>query len=264
MEVRPWMNNLTVEGLDKRLKEYDIVIDRTIFELAETLAPKNPYHNFGHELQVANTVIDLWEIQNKNKTKKDLQGLKLLVIAALFHDAWYTMEEKYTQDLEKRACQLINNIWWRKIFKKLRISPKDVNNLILSTKLTSHGTVKDELSKILQDADFGCFWYGPEYLLYSGMNLIDEGEISLKHFIEDERYFLEDILQKKLFVSKTWKELFQNPFETIGILYYRWQDVINEAYDLRKEKLTYSKFVEKLHAFIKAKWRKVRPLPKVP
>jgi len=258
------MDNLTVDHIDQRLKEYKITIDRTVFELAKELAPQDPYHNFGHELQVANTVIDLWEIQNKNKTKKDLQGLKLLVIAAIFHDAWYRMDEKKTKLWELKTCDILQEFLKDQTLQELGIKRKQLNSLILNTKLESHKTTVDELSQILQDADFGCFWYGPEYLLYTVMNLIDEGEITLDHFIDNERNFLIKFLNRKVFVSKAGQAFFDNPFASIKTIESRWQDVINEAYRLREEKLTYSEFVEKLHAFIKSKWRKVRSPLEVP
>jgi len=50
------------------------------------------------------------------------------------------------------------------------------------------------------------------------MNLIDEGEITLENFIKDERVFLEEILQRKVFVSKAGQAFFDNPFASIGTI----------------------------------------------
>ena len=80
---------------------------------------------------------------------KDKKTLNLLVLAALFHDSWYT--KQYKLDLEKLACNLCDTYIPNNVFKQLNIKREDLNNLILMTKISNHNINNQEFIKILYE-----------------------------------------------------------------------------------------------------------------
>ncbi len=228
------------------IKENSDITDDIIL-VAKNLSVNNWYHNFWHEIWVAETVIKLCKGENIDK-----KTLNLLVLAALFHDSWYT--KQYEIDLEKLACNLCDTYIPNNIFKQLNITREDLNNLILMTKISNRNESNQEFIKILQDADLWWLWYGPYYILYSCMWMIDEWIISLDNFVEDEKKFIKDnSINWQLFLSKSWNELLNNPMESLNIIEGRPKSVIEKAYQLRNDDITFEEFKKEINTILSNK-----------
>jgi len=225
------------------IKENSDITDDIIL-IAKNLSTNNRYHNFWHEIWVAETVIKLCKKENV-----DRRTLNLLVLSALFHDWWYTLQNEI--DLEKLACNLCDTYIPNNIFENLNITRDELNNLIKMTKLSNRNTNNDEFVKILQDSDLWCLWYWPYYILYSCMWMIDEWIISLDNFVEDEKKFIKNnIIDWKLFMSKVWNETLKDPLESLEIIKWRPKAVIEKAYKLRNEDITFDEFKDKIDSII--------------
>ncbi len=96
------------------IKENSDITDDIII-IAKNLSVNNQYHNFWHEIWVAEIVIRLCKEENI-----DRRTLNLLVLAALFHDWWYITQSEI--DLEKLACDLCDTYIPNNVFEKLNIT----------------------------------------------------------------------------------------------------------------------------------------------
>lgn len=216
-----------------------------IILIAKNLSVNNWYHNFWHELWVAENVIYLW-----NNAWLDRKAINLLTLSALFHDAWYNTKYKNI-DQEQLACNLVKQYIPDEIFKQLNINKSDVDNLIMMTKITNRKMENNEIIKILQDSDLWNLWHWPYYLLYSCMWMVDEWIISLKDFVVDEKKFiLCNMINWNLYLSDVGKNSFENPITTLNVIEQRWYSVIQQAYLLRKQDISFEKFKDMLDNFI--------------
>ena len=225
------------------IKENSDITDDIIL-IAKNLSVNNWYHNFWHEIWVAETVIKLCKEENIDK-----KTLNLLVLAALFHDSWYT--KQYEIDLEKLACNLCNTYIPNNVFKQLNVTREDLNNLILMTKISNRSINNQEFIKILQDSDLWWLWYGPYYILYSCMWMIDEWIISLDNFIEDEKKFIKNNrINWQFFLSKAWNDKLKDPMESINIIEWRPKSAIKTAYQLRNKDITFDEFKKEIDTIL--------------
>ncbi|HPC34628.1 MAG TPA: HD domain-containing protein [Candidatus Absconditabacterales bacterium] len=227
----------------KYIKENSDITD-DILLIAKNLSTNSGYHNFGHAIGVAETVIKLCEVE-----KMDRQTLNLLVLAALFHDSGYIENKKI--DLEKLACNLSDNYIPDKIFEKLNIKRQDFNELIMQTKLSNRNLNNEEFVKILQDADLGCLGRGPYYILYACMGLVDEG-VSLENFVKNQKKFvLNTMIDGKFYISNAGILRLKNPIESLSIIEGWPNSIIEKAYNLRKEDITFEEFKKEIDDLMK-------------
>lgn len=227
------------------IKEHSDITDDIIL-IAKNLSENNPYHNFWHEIGVAETVVKLCEEWNI-----DRKTLNLLVLAALFHDAWYT--KKYEIDLEKLACNLSDVYIPDVVFEKLNLHRDDLKKLIMMTKINNRAKNNEDFVKILQDADLWWLWQWPYYILYSCMGMVDEWFITLDNFIEDERTFIKNnIIEWKLFLSNAWQVALKDPFESLDIISWWPKWVIEKAYQLRDKNISFDDFKQEIDKIINA------------
>ncbi len=227
----------------KYIKENSDITD-DILLIAKNLSTNSWYHNFWHAIWVAETVIKLCEVE-----KMDRQTLNLLVLAALFHDSWYIENKKI--DLEKLACNLSDNYIPDKIFEKLNIKRQDFNELIMQTKLSNRNLNNEEFVKILQDADLWCLWRWPYYILYACMWLVDEW-VSLENFVKNQKKFvLNTMIDWKFYISNAWILRLKNPIESLSIIEWWPNSIIEKAYNLRKEDITFEEFKKEIDDLMK-------------
>lgn len=227
------------------IKENSNITDDIIL-IAKNLSVNNEYHNFWHEIWVAENIIKLCKDEDI-----DQRALNLLVLTALFHDAWYT--KKYDIDQENLACNLSNTYIPEETFKKLHIKRDDFNKLIMMTKLENRKLENNEYIKILQDADLWWLWYWPYHILYTCMWMIDEWIISLDNFIEDELNFINNhSINWKFYLSTFWNNKFENPIDSINTISWRPKSVIEKAYSLRKTDITFEEFKKEINSILES------------
>lgn len=244
LSLNLFRNNENLKKI-KYVKENSDITDDIIL-IAKNLSINNWYHNFWHEIWVAETVIKLCKEENVDK-----KTLNLLVLAALFHDSWYT--KQYEIDLEKLACNLCNTYIPNNVFKQLNITREDLNNLILMTKISNRSINNQEFIKILQDSDLWWLWYGPYYILYSCMWMIDEWIISLDNFIEDVKFFIKNNYKNwQFFLSKAWNDKLKDPMESLNIIEWRPKSAIKIAYQLRNKDITFEEFKKEIDNILKS------------
>ena len=228
------------------IKENSDITDDIIM-IAKNLSVNNWYHNFWHEIWVAETVIKLCK-----KWKVDRRTLNLLVLVALFHDAWYTKE--YDIDLEELACNLSDTYIPDNVFEKMNIRRDDFNKMIMMTKISNRNINNDEYIKILQDADLWWLWEWPYYILYSCMGMIDEWIISLDNFVEDEINFINNNnINWQFFLSNVWITTLKSPIESLNIIKWRPKSVIEKSYQLRNKDITFEEFKKEIDTILSYK-----------
>lgn len=226
------------------IKENSDITDDIIL-IAKNLSVNNWYHNFWHEIWVAETTIKLCK-----ECGIDRNMINLLVLAALFHDSGYT--KTYDIDLEKLACNLSNTYLPNKVFDKMAIKREDFNNLIMMTNINNRKTDNEEHLKILQDADFWCLWQWPYYILYACMWLIDEWVISLDNFVDDELKFVKNhLINGSLYLSNSWNKVLESPIKSLEIIASWPRNVIEKAYNLRKSNITFEEFKNEIDSMLK-------------
>lgn len=216
-----------------------------IFYLAEKLSNHNPYHNFWHQIGVAENAIKLGIASNLDKKELNLIGF-----IWLFHDAGYLLNHE-NQDMETLAIETILKQVPSKILDELNINQDQIKYYIMNTKLSKHWKNDDNLVKIIQDADLAWLGYWPHYLLYSTMGLLDELSIPLESFLEFEEKFIQSHNQDGIFYqSEAAQKIFSHPKTALKTLKSWPKEVIKLSYQLRKENISFSEFQEKINSHL--------------
>jgi uncharacterized protein len=105
-----------------------------------------PYHNINHTLEVYGRCSYLCD-----KEFVYLQDKTDILLAALFHDTWFTKQYNKNEEIWAIiARQYLKNIW----FEEFRI--KNIENMIMATIVFNEP--KNKLEQIIQDADFDNLW----------------------------------------------------------------------------------------------------------
>jgi hypothetical protein len=99
---------------------------------AQSLSNKNGYHNFGHELWVAESAIRIARAMWLSK-----ETVNLLALVGLFHDAWHTGISK--PDDEEIAYEQMMNMVTEEELANLWCTKDDVYKLIIATKFSLRG-----------------------------------------------------------------------------------------------------------------------------
>jgi len=156
------------------LKNSDIT--HSIIVKSQKLSNKNSYHNFWHQLGTAESAIRIAQAQWLSRT-----DINLLVLVALFHDASHSWVAH--PDDEEKAYEDTMNILTSEELELLWCRVEDIKKLILATKFSLRWTCKGMLEKIIQDADLWSLGYGPYYMLYSTIGLMDELHGSIEEYV---------------------------------------------------------------------------------
>jgi len=216
-------------------------INDDILQIAHGLSNNNPYHNFGHQLWVAETAIILW--QNEGCTKSEIN---LLALCGLVHDAWH--EGRPHKNAEENAYNLAIQQIDQEALERLQVSKEDLHTLIMATKRENRGKTDNTLAQIIQDADMWAIARWPYYFLYATMGLLDEEKITPQEYIHREEGFINKLLQisPDIFVSKAGKKTLENPEKSLAQIKKRGESIIQKAYEIRQEDLTFEDFKAQL------------------
>lgn len=110
-------------------------------DIVRPIAPRLPYHNMIHILDVAHSVENYGRLENQSE-----HSIYLLKCAALLHDAFYVPGRN---DNEEKSVEISD-----KILPQLNVAPGDIpqiNGLILATKMPTNP--KGILEMIICDSD---------------------------------------------------------------------------------------------------------------
>jgi predicted metal-dependent HD superfamily phosphohydrolase len=110
-------------------------------KLKAELPPGRTYHCLEHTLDVYASAIDIAEAEGVNG-----EGLALLKIAALYHDAGFTQQDLHH---EEAGCTIVREVLPKFGFTKTQV--ERVCDMIMSTRIPQ--TPRNKLSRILCDAD---------------------------------------------------------------------------------------------------------------
>ena len=139
-------------------------IPQSIIIKAHALSNKNWYHNFWHQLWVAESVIRIAQATWLSNT-----DINLLAFASLFHDSSHIWINRWN-DEEIAYNDMINVVSWDEL-EALQISHDKLKELILYTDFKLRWTNGSIMIQIIQDADLWGIWYGPLYVILD--NVID-------------------------------------------------------------------------------------------
>jgi len=212
-------------------------ISETVIIEAQKISNNNPYHNFGHQLWVAESAIRIAHAMWLSK-----QESNLLALVGLFHDACHTGISK--PDDEEIAYQNMMNIVSEEELVNLWCTKDDVYKLIIATKFSLRGKCTWVLEKIIQDADMWCIGYGPYYILYSTMWLVDEEHSSIDNYIKEEANFFSCLekIDPQIYLSDGAKMIFSDPRESLKQIAEWPQEVITYAYTQRYQDISFEDF----------------------
>src|SRR3989338_334120 len=226
-------------------------IPKSVFLKAEQSIQDNPYHNFPHELNVAENAIRIALAEFRNRKE-----LNLLGTSGLFHDAGHTGIPKDND--EENANEIMFGTLTPEEIAKIGDDPEITKEilgiLVLGTKFKDRGKSEDLLVKIIQDADLSLLG-GDEYeVAYGSMKLLDEFNMTKNENIspltflrETQKKFIEYVVnmsptKKEFFLTDGAKKIFRNPLETIS-KFENWSDkAINFTYEAHRNKLQFDEY----------------------
>lgn len=220
-------------------------INQSIIIKSERLSNKNFYHNFWHQLWTAESAIRIANAQWLSRKE-----INTLALVWLFHDAWHGWIEN-PNDEEMAYIEMENRITDDEM-KKLWCTRTDIKRLILATKFSLRGQSDDVLERIIQDADLGAMWYGPHYMLYAAMWLMDELNIDIDKYIHKEKEFIDflETIHPGIYLSDWAKKIFTNPRDNINIIAQRPEDALLYAYNQRYQNITFEFFSKNINQII--------------
>ena len=112
-----------------------------LYKIIELIAPRLPYHNYEHLVDVASSCNRYAQMEGVN-----YQNTLTLVAAGLLHDIFYVIGRK---DNEEISAEISNNILSHLGFSQKQI--EEVARLIMATK--HQGDPQDLLEMIIRDSD---------------------------------------------------------------------------------------------------------------
>ena len=220
-------------------------IPQSLIIKAQKLSHNNPYHNFGHQLGVAESAIRIAHAERLSQ-----QEINLLAVVGLFHDAWHTgipkpddEEIAYEQMMKVVSDEELTNLWCTK---------DDIYKLIIATKFSLRGKCDWVLEKIIQDADMWCIAYGPYYMLYSTMWVVDEEHFSIDMYMEEEAKFVACLEQidPQIYLSDWARQIFSDPRESLQQIIDWPEEVRIYAYSQRQEDISFEDFSKNISELI--------------
>lgn len=221
-------------------------IDFSLFGTSHALSQSNGYHNFWHQLWVAETAIKFAEAEWCTR-----QQINLLVVAALLHDAGHT--GKASIEDEMVSVELSLRYTPQELCKKLWFSHEQLKNLIMATTFSERWSYETKLAKIIQDADLGNVSFGPYYRLYASMGLADEFGGDYKKFIrQDQQAFVNYLtsITPGGFLSDGAKKIWIPLQESLDTILSRPEEVYEYAYNVRHDDVLFVDFQKHIDEII--------------
>ena len=121
----------------KQLAECQLILDKLVNELPKHLH----YHTIEHTLDVYESVTSVAKLEGVNSS-----DLKLLQVAAIYHDAGYLIEKQHH---EEHSCEMA-----KQYLPQFKYAAEDINaicTIIMATKMPQNP--KTHLEEIICDAD---------------------------------------------------------------------------------------------------------------
>lgn len=245
--------------IQENLKKIDFIlrnsrIKETTIVKAANIARNNPFHNFGHQIGVAESAIKIAIAE-----KRSIEEITTFAFASLVHDAGH----KGIMDSfdEIRALELTANIMDPEDFQVIdedhNKSVGILRDLIMATVFIKRGQIEDVNAKIMQDADLAHLGQGIPYWLWASMGLIEEfgnqqkTEIDPIDFIRNtQEKFVEFLASLSetgtVYLSRGANRIFRNPLQDVQAFKEMSKEIIMFAYDVRKDDITLDEFKRKI------------------
>lgn len=231
-------------------------IEFSMFGTSHALSQSNGYHNFWHQIGVAETAIKFAEAQWCTREKNNL-----LVVVALLHDAGHTWVSR--PDDEVISSKLAARFVPQELCKKLWFTHDQLENLILATTFSRRGEYEWELAKtlpddlhlvkIIQDADLGNVSFGPYYRLYASMWLADEFGGDYKKFIHQDQQWFVNYLESicpGVFLSEWARKVGSDLQKSLDTILSWPEEVYDYAYKVRHDDILFVDFQNHINAII--------------
>lgn len=218
---------------------------------AAVVAKRNPYHNFGHALGVAEYVIKIALIMGL-----PLKEINIMGVTALFHDAGHQGIMHWNDEMY--SLELMNMVMSDDDFAIFELSREQALLVMRDVGIATifpnnRGKINDLRAKIIQDSDLANIGQDPVYLLWSSMGLIDEfnkvrtAPLTPFEFIYSEQEKFVNFLKilssdKNVYLSDGAKKIFAKPEETVIELKKVSPAAINFAFEVRREDITLKEF----------------------
>lgn len=221
-------------------------VEFSMFGTSHALSQANGYHNFGHQLGVAETAIKLAEAEWCTR-----QEINLLVVAALLHDSGHTGAARIEDEIV--SVELAIRFVPQELCKKLWFTQEQLKNLILATTFSQRGAYKTKLAKIIQDADLWSVSFGPYYRLYASMGLADEFGADCYKFIQmDQQAFVNYLfsISPDGYLSAWAKKICPPLQDSLDTILSRPKEVIAYAYKVRHDDILFVDFQKHIDAIV--------------
>lgn len=210
-------------------------VDFSLFGLAHALSQPNGYHNFWHQLGVAETAIKIAEAEWLSRKE-----INLLVVTALLHDSGHTGVAKIDDEIV--SVDLSIRFLPVEICQKLGFTQTQLKDLILATTFSQRGKYDRNLAKVIQDSDLGNVSFGPYYRLYSSMGLADEFGGDYHKFIDKDQQGFLGYLNSIIpgwYLSAWAKKICPPLQESLNTILSWPKEVIEYAYSVRHEDILF-------------------------
>lgn len=261
IEIEDFIKN-KVFRTRENLKKIDFIIGNsditpTTLVKTATIAIGNEYHNFGHQLGVAEYAIKIAVAEKRNR-----EEINTLGFAGLIHDAGH--KGLITAFDEIRSLEMTETIMEESDFTVIgsskETSMSKLRDLVIATVFSNRGKINDPLAKIMQDADLAHLGQGINYWLWASMGLIEEfsrqrkAKLSPIDFIkiEQEKFveFLSTLSENgSVFLSKGANRIFRNPLQDVQKIKNLPNEIIDYAYSVRHDDITLEEFEDFISKF---------------
>lgn len=240
------------------LQNSDITL-RTIKKAAE-VSVANPYHNFDHQLGVAEQAIKLAKAEDRNRSEINLVG-----VIGLFHDAGFLVQKTSFPEIRSFwvAERMLDSFDTRIVSTDHSLVLTRIRDYILATAYPSARTIEtrqDPLKCIVQDADLAHLGQGPFYWVWASMGLLEEFNQVREEYISPEYFIrttqekfvksLRELQEGRIFVSQGARKVFKDPVQSLKQI-KKWPiEAINCAYAMRGLDIDIYQFESKISRFL--------------
>ena len=239
----------------ENIKKIKFIIENSDITLpfivrAASISRGNPYHNFGHQIGVAEYAIRLAIAENRSRNEINTVGTGSLVHDAKHNGVLDSFDE--INALEA-AVQFMDDDDFKIIHLDIEKSIAILRDLIMSTIFGNRAKIEDPLAKIIQDADLAHLGQVVIYWLWASMGLIEEFSKQRKvpltptDFIKIEQENFVEFLSKlspsgTVYLSRGANKIFRNPLQDVQVIKNLPDAAIMFAYNVRHDDITLEEF----------------------
>lgn len=239
----------------ENIKKIEFIVENSDITLqfiakAASISRGNSFHNFGHQIGVAEYAIRIAIAENRNRNEINTVGWSSLV-----HDAKHNgiLDSFDEINALEAAVQFMDKEDFKIIHEDTEKSIAILRDLIMSTVFVNRGKFEDGLAKIIQDADLAHLGQGVIYWLWASMGLIEEfskqrkATLSPIDFIKIEQEKFVEFLSRltpsgTVYLSRGANKVFRNPLQDVQVIKNLSDEAIMFAYNVRHEDITLEEF----------------------